>query len=195
MPTNVVDCNALKTYVVKKFHRPLNVLRQIIIEGNMSRSEMLNWRIPQLPSGGGSWQPSFVFNLPPSEKDSLADVIRRNEEWELKQAFGAAWRGIIFNIRTHPIIMVYRASIFPIIPGSYVTELRQYALEHREYVHAPEYKLYSLSVPITSLQWIEDTHEFVYAPTLQEWEEITKRRMNTIPPEIRSLILECSQKN
>ena len=187
-----INCAELLEYVLKKFRMPLNVAASVIREGNMTDDEILNWHIPELRSGGGSMQPRIAVSLEPDEKTTLADVLKKEDRFELKQMLGDNWIYEFNVLRGKPYITVYRASIFPIIPGSYVTESRQYALFHREYVNAPEYHIYSLNVPQSSLMWLGDTHEFVYTPTIREWKEIAHRRLERFPDEIRKQIMQCA---
>lgn len=190
-----MDCNNLGKYVMEKFHKPLEVIREVIHEANMDDAEILQWRITALPSGGGSWQPELAINVPKDEKTTMQEVLKRNDAWELKAMLGNNWRYESMKLKGRDFIQIYRASIFPIIPGSYVTESQHYATFHREYVNAPEYRIYSLAVPPSSLVWIGDPHEFIYAPSLEEWKSIAKRRVEAIPIEIRKMVIECSRKS
>lgn len=190
-----MNCDELSEEVIKTYHIPLKVAVEIIRESRMTDNEILNWTIPDLPNGGGSKQPKLAFSLPPNERDTLADVIQRGQEWELKQALGNNWRKVVESFKGKRLITVYRASVYPIIAGSYVTESRDYALFHRDYVNAPEYYIYSLDVSLSSLMWLGDTHEFIYAPTLKEWKEVAYMRALAFPSELQEAILSCKNFN
>ena len=122
-----MDCNNLDKYVMEKFHKPLEVIREVIHEANMDDAEILQWRITALPSGGGSWQPELAINVPKDEKTTMQEVLKRNDAWELKAMLGNNWRYESMKLKGRDFIQIYRASIFPIIPGSYVTESQHYA--------------------------------------------------------------------
>ena len=121
----------------------------------------------------------------------MSDVLSRNQAWELQQTLGDNWRSNALDLRNKTYIAVYRASLFPIIPGSYVTESRNYASFHREYVNAPEYRIYSLTVPLVSLIWMGDPHEFIYAPTLEEWKSVATQRVTKFPILLQNDVLKC----
>ena len=187
----MINCNLLSDYVLKKYHISLNILKQIVIESRMTDEQILKWHIPAIPSGGGSTQPELVFRYAKEEKDTMSDVLSRNQAWELQQMLGDNWRSNALDLRNKTYITVYRASLFPIIPGSYVTESRNYASFHREYVNAPEYRIYSLTVPLVSLIWMGDPHEFIYAPTLEEWKSVATQRVTKFPILLQNDVLKC----
>ena len=185
-----MNCEQLRNYIRTKYHIPLEILKSMIIQSRMTDSQILNWHIPALPGGGGSLQPGRAI-LNREEFETLADVLNSGDPWRIKQALGENGIYIASILRNKPYITVYRASLFPIIPGSYVTESREYAIFHRDYVNAPEYKIYSLTAPPSSLGWCGDTHEFIFIPTIEEWKHIAKMRVSKYPIELQNDVLKC----
>lgn len=111
-----MDCAKLAKYVREEFKRPLYVIKEEIRESRMTDAEILSWRIPNLPSGGSSWQPGLSFSYR-EDQMTLADLFKRQDEFMLKQALGNYW----YVFLPEKKITVYRAAIYPIIPGSYLT--------------------------------------------------------------------------
>lgn len=179
-----MKCEHLADLILQKYHIPLKGFKQAILDSRMTKDQILAWHIPSLPSGGGSLQPGKSFQYR-DEFETLSDTLKSGDNFMIKQALG------YIPLKIPDEIIVYRASLYPIIPGSYVSESRHYVLEHREYVSAPEYHIYSLKVPITDLGWYGDTHEFIYLPTLEEWMYLAKKRVSGIPVEQQNEILQC----
>ena len=184
------QCEAVKDYVKRKYRIPFNVLKEMVIESRMTPEQILNWHIPALPSGGGSTQPGLEFQYR-DEMETLADVVNSGERWKIQQALGKEGLYTASVLKTRGYATIYRASIYPIIPGSYVSESRQYVEFHREYVNAPEYRIYTMTAPLSSIGWLGDTHEFIYSPSLDEWMQIARARVQKYPLELQNDTLKC----
>ena len=114
------QCEAVKDYVKRKYRIPFNVLKEMVIESRMTPEQILNWHIPALPSGGGSTQPGLEFQYR-DEMETLADVVNSGERWKIQQALGKEGLYTASVLKTRGYATIYRASIYPIIPGSYVS--------------------------------------------------------------------------
>ena len=147
-------------------------------EAQMSIQDVLNWYIRNSISGGSSWQPANAFKSEYRDGiEKLSDILRAKQQWEINASLGKNYNNVINQIHKKGTVTVYRASLYPIIPGSYVTESRKYAEEHREHVNAPEYIITKLEAYPDELGWYGDPHEFIFIPrSVERWLNIAKRR-------------------
>lgn len=119
--------------------------------------------------------PRMAFNLRDSrEFETLHDLANYADQWRFQDALGhhsrsypvSISRTVESGIRHNRPMKVYRTALVgrPIVPGSYVTESKQYAVEHgRLNIRGGKPVLYSLVVRPSELA-IGDAHEFFYVP-------------------------------
>jgi hypothetical protein len=188
-----MGCDAqFKQYILKTFHTDTITLKEMIRQANMTYDDLKAWRIPSLPSGGGSLQP-YNAMLPSTrlEFETVNSIVMGHDEYNKRESFGDNYRAMLRQLRVNRQLRIYRASIFPIVPGSYVSESREYAVMHKTYVNAPEYKIWSILVSPSMLGWYGDPHEFIFLPTYDEWKSIASARVSKVPKNIQELIMQC----
>jgi len=129
--------------------------------------------VPPEGYGGQSMTPAAAMALPKGEYETLFALGTYQDPWRLLEALGKGYEGswprslhLIPAVHGNVPIWVYRASdVGDIIPGSYVTELREYAIAHGQTcIPGGRFKVYRLKVRPSELMTLGDPHEFIYVP-------------------------------
>jgi hypothetical protein len=170
-----------------------------------SFDEFMAWEFPT-PQGGAtpSMTPKQALSLPRDEYETLYDLAQQGDGFRLDEALGKGYDyggtvrpslSLREAARNDTPITVYRASdTGDILPGSYVTESRQYAATHAEANIRGPYTMYEMQVKPSELMTYGDPHEFIYIPENPQvayQRYVSRARQGTvagIPDQIRRLL-------
>ena len=177
-------------------YKDIEEARRAVVQANMTPEEVLDWKIDSTYSAS----PDTVFDYEDDDKWTLDEVAAGDQQLFIDEALGGRWSHdwnptiyLASNIKRGEKITIYRSSdVGDIIPGSYVSESKEYAQEHGERSIGEDYswKIYSLDVYPDELMWYGDPHEFIFIPKSPErWLEIARERVRDIPIEVQDELM------
>jgi hypothetical protein len=143
----------------------------------ISKRAFRNWEFPTTDSG--SQTPKWAFDIREGDPydtglETLYDIANLQDSWALREVLGefyqSAWRSTYRKLgedaRQDRMVTVYRSSdIGGILPGAFVTESLEYAIEHGRSNIPSSFQIYQMKVHPSELMSYRDPHEFLYIPT------------------------------
>jgi len=161
-----------------KFKEPPPIEGKVKPPHKMTLEEFKNYDF-ETPVGGGSVKPSTIWKWrkgkPEEVGETLADLATHTDDFRFKEVLGKGWEhewknslSLENDIKQGKEITIWRArpkgEPSEIMPGSYVSESREYATKHGENILGGDYTLVSEKVHPDELLIYGDPHEFIYYP-------------------------------